>query len=148
MPLTPAQKLYDLERRIERLEQALAAPPAPVAAPEATTPPLEPPRKQRIQTILEVVADSFGVRASDIRSRSRGRQLCDARQAAAYIITKAAHYTTTEAGRAINRHQSNASYLQRAAEERIDRGDAVFQDELAHAVACAREARAIPQEAA
>ena len=61
--------------------------------------------------IISDVADFFGISASDILSRRRVRRYVDARAVVCHLLCRTQGYSTTEAGKAINRDHATVVYF-------------------------------------
>jgi chromosomal replication initiator protein len=74
---------------------------------------VDPASRHTIQSVLQVVTSFFGVRASDLRSRSRKRSVLEPRQLAMYFCHRLTNASLAEIGRAFDREHER-SMLTRA----------------------------------
>ncbi|NNL84994.1 MAG: chromosomal replication initiator protein DnaA [Myxococcales bacterium] len=71
---------------------------------------LDPVSRHTVQSVLQVVTSFFGVRAADLRSRSRKRSVLEPRQLAMYFCHRLTDASLAEIGRAFDREHSSVRY--------------------------------------
>lgn len=119
MPLNLPQMVWDLNRRVEQLEQDLSnrlPHPARWPEPPAPQPKAAPqPGGERAEIVLRAVHQVFGASPAALRSSSGADAIMPAAKAAALLLFEH-HFSNREIGRILgDRSGSNAGYLRRQA---------------------------------
>ena len=105
--------------RVARLEDQVAALTALVRPEETPPPEYLAPEAPRIQTIVEAVADGYGLHPREIYGGRREQPIAEARQVAMHLARMLTRHSFPAIGRAFGRDHTTVQYAARSISGRM-----------------------------